>query len=155
MLRLVHDLGTARGLEAVCLTFDRHPAEVVRPETAPGLLTTLDQKLELLAETGFVDTTCVLTFDEVRSREPAEQFVRDVLVEGLGARVVVVGVDFHFGYRRHGNVKLLEQMGGELGFEVLGLGLVPVEGDATGMAYSVTSLIQVSDGRPTLRPTTS
>ncbi len=140
VLRLVHDLATARGLEATCLTFDRHPAEVVRPETAPKLLTTLEQKLELLDETGFVDTTCVLTFDEPRSREPAEEFVRDVLVQGLGARVVVVGVDFHFGYRRHGNVKLLEQMGGELGFEVIGLGLVPVEGDATGMAYSSTRI---------------
>ncbi len=66
--------------------------------------------------------------------------MRDVLVQGLGARVVVVGVDFHFGYRRHGNVKLLEQMGGELGFEVIGLGLVPVEGDASGMAYSSTRI---------------
>jgi riboflavin kinase/FMN adenylyltransferase len=112
----------------------------VRPETAPKLLTTLEQKLELLTETGFVDTTCVLTFDEARSQEPAEEFVRDVLVDGLGARVVVVGVDFHFGFRRHGNVKLLEQMGGELGFEVIGLGLVPVEGDATGMAYSSTRI---------------
>ncbi len=140
VLRLVHDLARARGLEAVCLTFDRHPAEVVRPETAPKLLTTLDQKLELLAETGFVDTTCVLTFDETRSQEPAEEFVREVLVSGLGSHVVVVGVDFHFGYRRHGNVKLLEQMGGELGFEVIGLGLVPVEGDATGMAYSSTRI---------------
>jgi riboflavin kinase/FMN adenylyltransferase len=146
VLRLVHDLASARDLEAVCLTFDRHPAEVVRPETAPKLLTMLDQKLELLGETGFVDTACVLSFDEVRSREPAEEFVRDVLVEGLGARVVVVGVDFHFGYRRHGNVKLLEQMGGELGFEVIGLGLVPVEGDASGMAYSSTRIRELLAG---------
>lgn len=140
VLRLVRDLATARELDAVCLTFDRHPAEVVRPDTAPRLLTTLDQKLELLGATGFVDTTCVLTFDEARSREPAEEFIRDVLVEGLRARLVVVGADFHFGYRRHGNVKLLEQMGGELGFEVLGLGLVPVEGDATGLPYSSTRI---------------
>jgi len=140
VLRLVRDLAAARGLEAVCLTFDRHPAEVVRPGTAPKLLTTLEQKLELLDATGFVDTSCVLTFDEARSREPAEEFVRDVLVNGLGSCLVVVGADFHFGYRRHGNVKLLEQMGGELGFETLGLGLVPVDGDATGMAYSSTRI---------------
>jgi riboflavin kinase/FMN adenylyltransferase len=140
VLRLVRDLAAARGHEAVCLTFDRHPAEVVRPGTAPKLLTTLEQKLELLDATGFVDTSCVLTFDEARSREPAEEFVRDVLVDGLGGRLVVVGADFHFGYRRHGNVKLLEQMGGELGFETLGLGLVPVEGDLTGMAYSSTRI---------------
>src|SRR4029077_14532169 len=97
VLRLVRELATARGLEAVCLTFDRHPAEVVRPETAPKVLPPLDQKLELLDATGFVDTTCVITFDTTRSREPAEQFVREVLVDGLRARLVVVGADFHFG----------------------------------------------------------
>lgn len=146
VLRLVRDLATARGLEAACLTFDRHPAEVVRPDTAPKLLTTIEQKLELLDATGFVDTSCVLTFDEARSREPAEEFVREVLVNGLGAYLVVVGADFHFGYHRHGNVKLLEQMGGELGFETLGLGLVPVEGDATGMAYSSTRIRDLLGG---------
>jgi len=146
VLRLVGDLAAARGLEAVCLTFDRHPAEVVRPGTAPKLLTALEHKLELLDATGFVDTTCVLTFDEARSREPAEEFVREVLVNGLGAHLVVVGADFHFGYHRHGNVKLLEQMGGELGFETLGLGLVPVEGDANAMAYSSTRIRDLLGG---------
>jgi riboflavin kinase/FMN adenylyltransferase len=137
---LVRELATARELEAICLTFDRHPAEVVRPETAPKVLTPLDQKLELLDATGFVDTTCVLTFDDTRSREPAEDFVRSLLVDGLAARLVVVGADFHFGHRRHGNVRLLEQMGAELGFEVLGLGLVPVVGDPTGLPYSSTQI---------------
>lgn len=140
VLRLVRELAEAREHEAVCLTFDRHPAEVVRPESAPCVLTELEQKLELLDATGFLDTTCVLTFDEKRSREPAEEFVRDVLVDGLGAQLVVVGVDFHFGHKRHGNVRLLEQLGAELGFEVLGLGLVPVDRDATGMPYSSTAI---------------
>jgi riboflavin kinase/FMN adenylyltransferase len=143
VLRLVRDLAAARGLTAACLTFDRHPAEVVRPESAPKLLTTLEQKLELIDATGFADVTCVLTFDEKRSHEPAEDFVREVLVDGLGARLVVVGVDFHFGYRRHGTVKLLEQMGAELGFEVLALGLVPIDGDTTGMPYSSTRVRQL------------
>jgi riboflavin kinase/FMN adenylyltransferase len=143
VLRLVRDLADARGLTATCLTFDRHPAEVVRPESAPKVLTTLDQKLELIEATGYVDLTCVLTFDEARSREPAEEFVQEVLVEGLEARLVVVGADFHFGHRRHGTAKLLEQMGAELGFEVLGLGLVPIEGDASGMPYSSTRIRQL------------
>jgi riboflavin kinase/FMN adenylyltransferase len=140
VLRLVRELADARGLEAVCLTFDRHPAEVVRPESAPKLLTTLEQKVELLGETGFLDRTVVLTFDESRSHEPAEDFVREVLVEQLGARLVIVGADFHFGYRRHGSVRLLEQMGAELGFEVLGLGLVPIEGESSGQPYSSTEI---------------
>ena len=89
----------------------------MRPESAPLLLTDLDQKLEILASTG-VDFTVVLPFDEARSQEEPEDFVRSVLVEGLRARVVVVGEDFHFGRRRRGNVALLREMGASLGFEV-------------------------------------
>jgi riboflavin kinase/FMN adenylyltransferase len=124
LLRLVHDLARARGIAAAVLTFDRHPAEVVRPQSAPRLLTTLEQKLELLDATGNVDECLVLPFDEARSHEPAEEFVEEVLAGVLAARLVVVGADFHFGYRRHGDVPLLQRMGAELGFEVLGLGLV-------------------------------
>jgi len=124
VLRLVHELATARGLRSTVLTFDRHPAEVVRPESAPCLLTDLDQKLELLAATGIVDDCLVLPFDTARSKETAEEFVEDVLASVLRARLVVVGADFHFGHRRHGDVPLLQRMGAELGFETIGLGLV-------------------------------
>ncbi len=106
------------GLDSVVLTFDRHPAAVVRPESAPKLLTDLDQKLEVLASTG-VDHTVVVHFDEARSKEEPEDFVREVLAGALGARVVVVGEDFHFGRRRRGNVELLAEMGAPLGFEVV------------------------------------
>src|SRR5262249_56355570 len=82
----------------------------------------------------------VLPLEEVRSREGAEAFVGEVLVAGIGARLVVVGADFHFGHRRGGNVPLLERMGAELGFEVLGLGLVAVDGDTTGVPYSSTRI---------------
>ena len=140
VLRLVRELADARELEAALVTFDRHPAEVVRPESAPRLLTTLEQRLELLDATGDLDLCWVLTFDEARSKEAAEDFVREVLVDGVGARLVVVGADFHFGHRRGGNVPLLERMGAEFGFEVLGLGLVAVEGDATGVPYSSTRI---------------
>jgi riboflavin kinase/FMN adenylyltransferase len=140
VLRLVRELADARGFEAALVTFDRHPAEVVRPESAPRLLTTLEQRLELLDATGDLDLCWVLTFDEARSKEAAEDFVREVLVEGIGARLVVVGADFHFGHRRGGNVPLLERMGAELGFEVLGLGLVAVEGEASGVPYSSTRI---------------
>ena len=105
------------------VTFDRHPATVVRPESAPLLLTDLEQKLELLAST-LVDYTLVLRFDEARSQESAEDFVNEVLVGCFGARAIVVGHDFHFGHRRRGNVELLRRMGSELGFEVVDLGLV-------------------------------
>jgi riboflavin kinase/FMN adenylyltransferase len=140
VLRLVRELADARGLDAALVTFDRHPAEVVRPESAPRLLTTLEQRIELLDATGDLDLCWVLPFDTVRSKEAAEDFVREVLVDGIGARLVVVGADFHFGHRRGGNVPLLERMGAELGFEVLGLGLVAVDGDTTGVPYSSTRI---------------
>ncbi|HET6794656.1 MAG TPA: bifunctional riboflavin kinase/FAD synthetase [Acidimicrobiales bacterium] len=111
------------------VTFDRHPASVVRPESAPLLLTDLDQKLELLASTG-IDLTVVVRFDEERASESAEDFVNELLVQRLAARVVVVGEDFHFGHGRRGNVELLRRMGAGCGFEVIGHRLVAEAGSA-------------------------
>ena len=140
VLRLVRELARARELSATVLTFDRHPAEVVRPGSAPKLLTTLEQKLELLEATGDVDECLVLTFDATRSKEPAEQFVEELLASALRSRLVVVGADFHFGYRRHGDVPLLQLMGAELGFETIGLGLVAAHDRDAGVPYSSTRI---------------
>ena len=128
----------ARGLRSAVVTFDRHPASVVRPESAPKLLTDLDQKLELLAATG-IDYCLVVTFDEARSRESADDFTRNVLAGCLHARVVVVGEDFHFGHNRTGNVARLTELGKELDFEVEGIDLVDVTGSASGAGARVSS----------------
>ena len=128
VLGLLSEMAEQRGLETVVVTFDRHPATVVRPESAPPLLTDLDQKLELLAEAG-VDRTVVLRFDEARADETAEDFVIEVLVQRLDTRLVVVGRDFHFGHGRKGNVALLTDMGARCGFETVGVALDEVEGD--------------------------
>lgn len=112
-----------RGLRSVVVTFDRHPASVVRPESAPKLLTDLTQKLELLRSLD-VDEVEVIHFDEERAAETAEDFVEVVLVRQLAARLVVVGQDFHFGKGRGGNVALLEEMGKRFSFEVLPFELV-------------------------------
>jgi riboflavin kinase/FMN adenylyltransferase len=77
-------------------------------------------------------------FDEERSKESAGDFVREVLVDCLNAKLVVVGADFHFGHHRGGNVALLERMGADLGFEVIGLGLVAPESDPVHEPYSST-----------------
>lgn len=116
-----------RGLLTAVVTFDRHPAEVVRPDRVPRQLTDPEQEIELLVSTG-VDRVVVLTFDEARAKEPAEDFVREVLVGCLAARLVIVGDDFHFGHERRGNVALLTSMGAELGFEVEGMELVGIDG---------------------------
>jgi riboflavin kinase/FMN adenylyltransferase len=117
------------GLRTVVVTFDRHPAQVVRPESAPKQLTTLTQKLELLAECG-IDETVVVAFDEARAEEAAEDFVKEVLVDKLGARLVVVGQDFHFGRERRGNVALLRELGSRYGFDVIGVSLTGLGDDA-------------------------
>jgi riboflavin kinase/FMN adenylyltransferase len=108
------------------VTFDRHPASVVRPESAPKLLTDLDQKLELLAATG-IDYVLVVPFDEARANESAADFVDDVLINRLNAQVVVVGHDFHFGKGRQGDVAFLREVGREKSFEVVEFG--PVKDD--------------------------
>ncbi len=132
-------MAAAGGLASVVLTFDRHPAAVVRPESAPKLLTDLDQKLEVLASTG-VDHTVVLRFDQARSQEEPEDFVREVLVDTLRARIVVVGEDFHFGRKRRGNVALLREMGGSLGFEVAHVPLLPGTSST-----AIRSLVEAGD----------
>jgi riboflavin kinase/FMN adenylyltransferase len=143
LLRLVRERAAARGLPTALVTFDRHPAQVVRPETAPKLLTGLAQRLELLEATGLVDHAVVLTFDDTRRRESAEDFVTEVLEGCLRARLVVVGADFHFGNGRRGNVALLERMGRQLGFDVVGIDLVSAGEDGpTAVIYSSTRVRQ-------------
>jgi len=110
---------SAAALDArsVVVTFDRHPASIVRPESAPRLLTDLEQKLELLDATG-VDATVVIHFDEAQSAETPGSFVQRVLVDGLRMRRIVVGEDFHFGSHREGNVALLRTLGAAADFDV-------------------------------------
>jgi riboflavin kinase/FMN adenylyltransferase len=119
----MHRMAAERGCATAVVTFDRHPATVVRPDTAPLLLCDLEHKLELLAETG-VDYTLVVEFTKEQAQVPAEVFARQILVDCLQARAVVVGADFHFGKGRRGNVETLKTVGNECGYEVIGLPLV-------------------------------
>ncbi|MBV1893762.1 MAG: bifunctional riboflavin kinase/FAD synthetase [Ilumatobacteraceae bacterium] len=112
------------GAKSVVVTFDRHPASVVRPESAPRLLTTTEQKMEMLDRTG-VDAVAVVPFDEQQAAESPESFVERVLVDCLNTRVIVVGEDFHFGRGRDGNVGLLRKLGLEADFDVEPLELLP------------------------------
>jgi riboflavin kinase / FMN adenylyltransferase len=129
LIARVEDSARTFGCASAVVTFDRHPATVVRPASAPRLLTDLDQKLELLEAAG-VTLTLVVHFDKERAAETAEDFVRTVLVEALHVRSVVVGHDFHFGRDRRGNVELLARMGAEYGFDVTGVRLLTSGPDA-------------------------
>ena len=135
LLGVLRARAEALGVPAVVVTFDRHPATVIRPESAPLLLTDNEQKLELLASCG-VDLTVVVSFDTERANESATDFVDEVLCDGLGAKAIVVGEDFHFGHGRLGDVALLRRLGGERGFDVTGveLGAAGELGGAAGGA---------------------
>jgi len=121
-LRRVVEAAQAGGLQSVVVTFDRHPASVLRPESAPALLSTLEDRLGLLAAVG-IDRAVVLRFDLVAAREEPEDFVHRLLVRRLRAARVVVGRDFHFGHARRGDVELLRRLGAEGGFVVEGVEL--------------------------------
>lgn len=122
-----------QGLLPVVVTFDPHPLSVVRPELTPPLLTTVRHRVELLDQAG-IGGVLVLPFDRARADQEATDFVREVLVERLHARHVVVGRNFRFGHRAAGDVALLVELGARWGFSVTALDLVPLPEDGGGDA---------------------
>lgn len=119
----VRRLSAEFGARSVVVTFDQHPARVVRPESAPRLLTDVDQRLELLAATG-IDATVLVHFDLAASQQDPADFVRTVLVDALRTKAICIGEDFHFGHHRRGNVGLLRELGAAHDFEVTPLELL-------------------------------
>jgi riboflavin kinase/FMN adenylyltransferase len=115
-----------RSLTATVITFANHPQSVLSPPSPP-LLTTVEERLELLAELG-VEETVVLPFTIELSRLTAEQFCREILVGKLACKLLVVGDDFALGYRREGTVAKLKELGAQLGFEVIVVSPVTSEG---------------------------
>ena len=109
--------------KSAVVTFEPHPAYVLRPENAPALLTGLDHKLELLEAAG-VETVVVVPFTAERATETPEEFAESILSTCLQAKAVVVGADFHFGANRAGNVEVLQGLGKEMGFDVEGIDLL-------------------------------
>ena len=95
-------------------TFEPHPRKVLQPDRAPRLLTTLEQKLELL-ETAGIDAVIVEPFTLEFAKTPADVFIREVLHERIDPVEVYVGYDFHFGRDREGSMRMLTEMGPRLG----------------------------------------
>jgi riboflavin kinase/FMN adenylyltransferase len=123
VLRQLRAEAARLGVLPAVVTFDPHPAYVLRPESAPRLLTSLDHKLELLAANG-IEVAYVVDFDTERASTTADQFVVEAFVGALHARAIVVGEDFHFGKDRQGDVAGLQALGREAGFVVRGLELI-------------------------------
>lgn len=120
VLSAVVGQAATRGAHAVAVTFDPHPVAVLHPERAPQIITSPDQRLELLSATG-LDAVLVMEFTREFAAWTPEHFVVEVFVKALGASLVVVGEDTRFGVRNSGDVHTLRKLGAEHGFEVLTL----------------------------------
>jgi riboflavin kinase/FMN adenylyltransferase len=129
----------ARAMRRPCLllTFDPHPAEVIRPGSHPAILTSMDRKAELVAELG-VDAMCVLPFTPDFMRLPPETFTHTVLVEHLHAAEVVVGQNFTYGFKASGTVDTLREEGRRFGFAVENVSLASVGDDEDDVTISST-----------------
>ncbi|MCD4534625.1 bifunctional riboflavin kinase/FAD synthetase [Nocardioides sp. cx-169] len=125
-------LADEQGLPVVAVTFEPHPMAVLRPEHAPTMLTTVERRAELLVDAG-ADVVLALPFDRDVATWSPEEFVRRVLVDGLGAAVVVVGANFRFGNRASGDVGTLVEEGRRHGFAAEGIAL-----DGGPMVWSST-----------------
>jgi riboflavin kinase/FMN adenylyltransferase len=119
-----------RGNDTV-LTFDPHPLQVVRPEAAPKLLTSLERKAELIEQLG-VEELVVIPFDERFAAQTPEEFIDDVLVARLGAERVSVGENFRFGHRAAGDPALLQA---DSRFETRVVPLVEVDGEVVSSSH--------------------
>ena len=128
------------------LTFEPHPRSVFTPNCEPFRLTPFRLKARLLESLG-VDTLFALPFDLEFAKQSAEAFVREILVEGLGARYIVVGDNFRFGRGRQGDISMLEEMGRANGFGVTSVALLTSENEE---AFS-SSLVRdyLKNGNPT------
>jgi len=132
------------GVPSAVLLLDRHPATVVRPESAPRLLTDLSQRITMLRELG-VDYAVLLHFDEERSLQAPEEFVATVLAGELRARAVVTGEDFHFGLRRRGDPSMLRALAESAGFRAVQVPPLRVGGDDVVSSTAIRAVVAAGD----------
>ncbi len=122
MLALLNNEARHRGVPSCVMTFEPHPRDFFaeqhrKPELAPARIATLRDKLNELAACG-VDQCVVLPFNHALASQTPEAFVQEVLVQGLGAKYVLVGDDFRFGAKRAGDYAMLDAAGAAQGFDV-------------------------------------
>jgi riboflavin kinase/FMN adenylyltransferase len=114
---------------ALPLTFDPHPARILKPESAPLLLTHTDQKVRLLKRQG-LHHALVLPFSQQTAQTAPEDFVRELAIQCRPLRAICVGETWSFGRARRGNLALLQTLGRELQFEAIGVPELQIDGTA-------------------------
>lgn len=128
LLRRLADAASDRRLVPTVLSFEPHPREFFAPEAAPARLSTLREKLELLADAG-VEQTMICPFNAAFAALGADEFIDRVLVGALRVGHLIIGDDFRFGRGRTGDFSLLQTAGQRLGFTVEAMGSVTVDGE--------------------------
>lgn len=131
---------------AVALTFDPHPATVHRPESAPELLTGLQDRLDLLAGTG-IDATLVIRYTLEFAQYSPEEFVRRYLVEALSVRTVVVGHDVRFGAGNSGDRATMAELAHRWGFEVRLVADAAQDGQPRWSSTGIRRLLAAGDAQ--------
>ena len=116
----INSLAEKHGLESCLLTFWPHPRMVLQQDSDISLLTTQEEKMQQLAETG-LSNVYVKEFDREFAGLSSEQFVRDFLVQKLQVKILVIGHDHHFGKNREGDFAALQQLSNQYNFEVIQL----------------------------------
>ena len=116
------------GALALVITFDHHPNTIVAPARVPPLIYSLPQKLRTIESLG-PEATLVIRFDQAFSQKTGEAFIRELAGAWSGIQSICVGANFHFGYKRSGNVELLKKLGNELKFSVHGMAAVSLDGE--------------------------
>ncbi len=128
LLRRLAGIAAQSGLAPTVLSFEPHPREFFAPASAPARLTTLREKLELLAESGATQAV-ICPFNAAFAALSAEEFIEQVLVRGCQIRHLIIGDDFRFGCGRTGDFALLKTAGQRYGFTVEAMGSVTVDGE--------------------------
>jgi riboflavin kinase/FMN adenylyltransferase len=116
IIRRVIAAAREEGWKSAVLTFDPHPARLLSPGSAPRLLTTVEERARIILQQG-IDEILILPFTREIAALGPEDFVREILVDKLKARAVLVGANFHFGKRASGDAAMLEELGDRFSFE--------------------------------------
>jgi riboflavin kinase/FMN adenylyltransferase len=143
ILETIVERARAENALAAVITFDPHPMKVLRPQNAPALIMTLNDRLAGFERMG-IDACLVLPFDEALAKLPAEEFVKSVLVDSVRACRVLVGANFRYGHRQAGDVALLEELGRRNDFTVE----IAPSAQVNGVVVSSTAIRKaVAEGR--------
>ena len=117
VIRRLVDKAKAADKPSLLVSFEPHPLEIVNPAAAPLLLTTSEEKVEVLAETG-LEYFAIVPFTHELASYGAEEFVDEILRRRFRMTELLIGYDHGFGHRRAGNVGVLKELGLARGFEV-------------------------------------